>query len=55
MGGFALYDEDQFCGYVWNDGSASWQDPSGVGMPVRNEMQEYYLASRTAAVVLDRK
>ncbi|KAK7020712.1 hypothetical protein VNI00_017612 [Paramarasmius palmivorus] len=55
MGGFALYDDGIFYGYVWNNGEVKRDNPSGVEVTVRNEIQEYYRAFRTSAVDLDRK
>ncbi|KAK7040674.1 hypothetical protein VNI00_009580 [Paramarasmius palmivorus] len=55
MGGFALYDDDKFRGYVWNNGTVRLRNPNDVGSAVRNEIQEYYQKFRTAAVDLNRK
>jgi hypothetical protein len=56
MGGLALYDGDEFCGYLWNDDGQGDKGPkNAVSAEVRDKIQKHHEMMQAALEVLEEK
>ncbi|KAK7015118.1 hypothetical protein VNI00_019216 [Paramarasmius palmivorus] len=56
MGGFAVYDDKKFYGYIWNDGEVGTEtDHGGVDYTVRDKIQEHHRIIQMATAELDKR